>query len=114
MTEADFRTMALSLPGVVEDEHMGHADFRVGGKIFATLPGEGRGMVKLPPAQQPALVRAEPAVYQAANGAWGRQGCTYVRLAATTRAKLRPALVAAWRGTAPKRLSANFSDGGTR
>lgn len=108
MTEADFRALALSLPGVVEASHMGHADFRVGGKIFATLPGEGRGMVKLRPAQQAEALAAKPTVFQAANGAWGRQGCTYVRLAGVTPKALRPWLVAAWRGTAPKRLSENF------
>lgn len=84
---------------------MGHADFRVGGKIFATLsPDEQLGMVKLTPEQQEDFVRDEPAVFFPVNGAWGRRGCTYARLAAATEADLRPALRAAWRNTAPKRL----------
>jgi hypothetical protein len=107
VTEEEFRRLALSLPETVESAHMDHPDFRVGGKIFATIPraGEGRGMVKVTPEQQAALVRAQPDVFQPANGAWGRQGCTYVRLAATTARAMRPALRDAWRSTAPKRLS---------
>jgi|SRR6188768_3644033 len=107
MTEDDFRRAALSLPETAEGAHMDHPDFRVGGKIFASIPraGEGRGMVKVTPEQQAALVREKPDVFQPANGAWGRQGCTYVRLAATTMRAVRPALRDAWRNTAPKRIS---------
>jgi len=107
VTEDDFRRLALSLPETVEGAHMDHPDFRVGGKIFASIPraGEGRGMVKVTTEQQAALVRAKPDVFQAANGAWGRQGCTYVRLGATTARAVLPALRNAWRNTAPKRLS---------
>ncbi len=54
MTVADFRKIALSMPEAIESEHMAHPDFRVGGKIFATLgyPDQEHGMVNLPPGEQ--------------------------------------------------------------
>ena len=111
MTAEVFRSMALHLPEASENAHHGHPDFRVRGKIFATLgPDESWGMVKLTPQQQEACVRAEPEVFQPVEGAWGGRGCTYVRLVAATDSVVRPALVAAWRSTAPKRLSQQFVD----
>ncbi len=84
---------------------MDHPDFRVRGKIFATLsPDAVLGMVKLTPQQQAAFIHAEPEVFHPCNGAWGRRGCTYVRLAAAKEHTVRQALIAAWRNTAPKRL----------
>jgi len=81
MTANDFRSLALSFPEASEEAHMGHPDFRVGGKIFATLgPNEDWGMVKLTPTQQTSVIDAEPDVYHPASGAWGRRGCTIVRL----------------------------------
>ena len=78
MTAEEFRKMALSLPETSEAAHMGHPDFRVGGKIFATLspPGQGWAMVKLTPDQQESFVQAEPKVFAPFNGAWGRDGTT--------------------------------------
>jgi hypothetical protein len=72
--------MALSLPEAVEASHMDHPDFRVRGKIFATLgyPDEDWGMVSLSPTDQQLLVLAEPGVFVPANGAWGRRGATNV------------------------------------
>jgi hypothetical protein len=111
MTADDFRKLALRLPEAVESAHMGHPDFRVGGKIFATIwPDEAAGMVKLTPEQQALFVRAEPEVFQPVKGAWGRRGCTSVCLRAATEATLRHALAEAWRNTAPKRLSRQFKD----
>jgi hypothetical protein len=105
MTADDFRSLALSFPEAVEASHMDHPDFRVRGKIFATLgPQEAWGMVKLTPEQQAVFVRTEPEVFQPVNGAWGRRGCTHVRLEAANEASVRQALEAAWRNTAPKRL----------
>src|SRR5260370_40038054 len=105
MTAAEFRSVALSFPEAAEAAHMDHPDLRVGGKIFATLgPGEVWGMVKLTPQQQALFVRTEPDVFQPFNGAWGRRGCTKVRLEAATDPAVRQALAAAWRNTAPKRL----------
>ena len=105
MTPQAFRTLALSLPEAVEGAHQGHADFRVGGKIFATLgPEEDWAMVKLTTEAQASWVRAEPMVFQPFGGAWGRQGCTRIDLANARKASVRKALSAAWRNTAPNRL----------
>src|SRR3954471_7712767 len=105
MTGNEFRSLALSFPEATEAAHMGHPDFRVRGKIFATLgPDEDWGMVKLTPEQQALLVRTEPGVYKPASGAWGRRGSTIVRLADANVATVREALIMAWRNTAPKRL----------
>jgi hypothetical protein len=105
VTANQFRELALSLPEVSEDEHMGHPDFRVRGKIFATLgPDESWGMVKLTPEQQAVFVRTDPGVFQPVKGGWGRRGCTTVVLEAAAEPAVRQALVAAWRNTAPKRL----------
>jgi hypothetical protein len=77
---------------------MGHADFRVGGKVFATLgyPDAQWGMVKLPPGMQAMYVAAEPDVFMPVKGAWGRRGSTNVRLKTATRHKLEGALRTAW------------------
>ena len=85
---------------------MGHPDFRVGGKIFATLgyPDAGFGMVKLTPEQQEAVVSAEPAAYAPVKGAWGRGGATSIRLSAAKARSLRVALGAAWRNAPPPQL----------
>jgi hypothetical protein len=113
MTEDEFRSLALSLPEALESAHMGHPDFRVRGKIFATLgPSDaGWGMVKLTPEQQAVFLRTEPEVFQPAKGAWGRRGCTNVCLESATEPAVRQALVAAWRNTAPQRLARQFEDG---
>jgi len=106
MTAEEFRTIALSLPETVEAAHMGHPDFRVGGKIFATLspPGQGWAMVKLTPEQQESFIQAEPKVFEAFNGAWGKGGATKVNLRSAQKTTLRAALAFAWRGRAPRRL----------
>ena len=105
MTARQFRNFALSLPEATEGAHMGHADFRVRGKIFATLgPQEDWGMIKLPPDEQADLVDEGGGVYTPAKGAWGLQGCTIVRLRDADVKTVRSALVAAWRRTAPKTL----------
>ena len=105
MTANTFRRMALALPEALEASHMGHPDFRVRGKIFATLwPGDEFGMVKLNPEQQTFFVIANPKVFQPVQGAWGTRGCTRVRLRPAKTGALRDALAAAWRNTAPKRL----------
>jgi len=109
MTPNEFRELALSFPEAIESAHMHHPDFRVDGKIFATLryPNENSAMVKLSPDQQKEFVRSSPGVFTTAKGAWGRQGSTIVYLPAATIDIVREALTAAWRNTAPKRLSKN-------
>jgi hypothetical protein len=101
-----FRLIALSLPGVIEGSHQGHADFRVGKRIFATLgyPDKDWGMVKLIPEQQSVLVEAEPDIFRPLPGGWGRQGSTNVRLAAADQVTLQSALNLAWGNVAPKSL----------
>jgi hypothetical protein len=99
VTPEDFRRVALGLPDTIESQHMDHPDFRVKGKIFATLnsPRPGWGMVKLPPEEQERLVEGDPEVFVPAKGAWGKQGCTHILLEAVGKAALRSAIVAAWR-----------------
>jgi hypothetical protein len=98
VTADDFRKLALSLPDACEAAHMGHPDFRVGGKIFATLgPREAWGMVKLAPEEQAEFMAAEPEVFSPASGAWGRRGCTIVRLELAKKRMVRKALALAWR-----------------
>jgi hypothetical protein len=82
MSPQDFRRIALGMSDAVESAHMGHPDFRVHGRIFATLHADNRyGMVKLTPDQQQQFVRDNPVTFEPENGAWGRQGCTRVLLA---------------------------------
>jgi hypothetical protein len=105
MTPNEFRNLALSLPETIEASHMDHPDFRVGGKIFATLgPDEKWGMVKLTPDQQTSFIDSEPTLFHPANGAWGLRGCTIIQLQNAKELSVRQALIAAWRNTAPKRL----------
>ncbi len=102
----EFRALALELPEAFESSHMGHADFRVKKKIFATLgaPDAGWGMVKLTPEQQKQFVCAEPNAFVPVKGGWGLRGATNVCLSYVTSKMLRPALIAAWKNVAPKRL----------
>jgi hypothetical protein len=107
MTPDTFRRLALTMPETLEVGHMGHPDFRVGGKIFATLgyPDERWGMVKLTPEQQEAFVAADPAVYAPVQGGWGQRGATNVLLRRARAASLRTALMAAWRNVAGAKLA---------
>ena len=109
MTANEFRELALSFPEATESAHMRHPDFRVGGKIFATLgyPDEDSAMVKLSADDQKEFVRSSTSVFTPVEGAWGRQGATNVYLPAATTKIVREALTAAWRNTVPKRLLKN-------
>lgn len=104
MTANEFRSMALGFPGASESTHMGHPDFRIHGKVFATLgyPDKSCGMVKLTPEQQRSFIQDAPNVFGPCNGAWGRRGNTNVNLAAATNDTLRAALEAAWRNVVNK------------
>jgi len=106
MTPSEFRRLALALPETEERAHMDHPDFRVGGKIFATLgyPEDGFAMVKLTPIEQEMLIKAQPTVFKPCNGMWGRRGATNVNLKSARKLVIRRALLAAWRLTAPKQL----------
>jgi hypothetical protein len=109
MTANDFRKLALSFPEAIESAHMHHPDFRVGGKIFATLGYRGKdsAVVKLMPEQQKEFVRGQAKVFQPVKGAWGRRGYTMIHLPAAKSDIVRDALTTAWRNTAPKRLKQN-------
>ena len=112
MTPDRFRRLALALPDATEGAHMGHADFRHGGKIFATLgyPNAAFGMVKLTPDQQGMLVATAAKVFVPVSGGWGRRGYTNVRLGEADRAALKHALALAWQNCAPKGMRATPRD----
>jgi hypothetical protein len=99
VTPDDFRRIALSLEDVEEGSHMGAADFRVGGRIFATLASQaqGYGNLKLTPKEQAAFVEELPEVFVPIAGGWGRMGMTHIVLARATEDLLRGALQTAWR-----------------
>jgi YjbR len=106
MTADAFRRLALSLPETVEQQHMNHPDFRVAGRIFATLghPDARSGMVSLTPELQQQFVEAAPEVFKPVKGGWGLRGATSVFLPAATQAAVRPAMEAAHQLTALKGL----------
>jgi len=112
MNVDDFRRIALSLEGAEESSHMGNPDFRVDGKIFATLASakEGYGNLKLTPEQQAAFVEELPDVFVPIAGGWGRMGMTHIRLAAASEDVLAGALRTAWK----LRLEANAKSGKKR
>ena len=95
---------------------MGHPDFRVRGKIFATLsyPGKSWAMVKLAPVDQARFFEAEPDVFVPVKGFWGRRGATHVQLTAAKKEQVRLALASAWRNIAPKRLVTQFDADATQ
>ena len=101
MRPHEFRRLALGMKGVVEGAHMGHPDFRVNNRIFATLHHDAQfGMVKLTPDQQQSFVRDHPETFAPEKGAWGRSGCTSVRLGSVDEDTLGEALTLAWQNTA--------------
>lgn len=103
MTASTFRRIALGMTDAIEGAHMGHPDFRTNGKIFATLhPDDAHGMVKLTPEQQQEYLREHPDAFSPESGAWGRQGCTRVRLQAVDADTLGEAMTLAWRNAATK------------
>jgi hypothetical protein len=99
MNANDFRRIALSLEGAEESSHMGSPDFRVGGRIFATLASQdqGYGNLMLTPEQQAAFVEDLPEIFVPIAGGWGRMGMTHIRLAMATEDVLVGALRTAWK-----------------
>lgn len=117
MTQASFRRLALSLPEAVEGQHMNHPDFRICGRIFATLmPHQSSrtatetqfGMVKLTPIQQARFMKESPEVYSPVPGGWGVRGATRVLLKKARKQVVQRALAAAWCNAAPRRLVAEI------
>src|SRR5215472_2206049 len=99
MDAEDFRRIALSLPGAEEGSHMGAPDFRVGGRIFATLASQskGYGNLMLTPEQQSAFVEELPEVFVPIAGGWGRMGATHIRLDLANEDLLAGSLRTAWK-----------------
>jgi hypothetical protein len=108
MKAADFRRIALSFEGATEGSHRGAADFRVGGKIFATLASEeqGYGNLMLSPEQQAEFVAELPEVFLPIAGGWGRMGATHIRLAKASEDVLEGALRVAWKSRVEKNAGA--------
>jgi hypothetical protein len=103
-----FRTIACSLPGALESAHMGHPDFRVHGRIFATLSGESRGcgVLKLTLEQQASFIAERPEVFHPVQGGWGRMGMTYLELDYADETTMRGALITAHRNIESKQTTA--------
>jgi hypothetical protein len=121
MTADDFRDIVLALDGTAEGAHMGHPDFRANGRIFASLHSHDRfGMLKVAPAEQAVLLRDHPETFEPSAGAWGRQGCTNVKLATADRRAVRGAARLAWDGVMtarpprPRKAAATASKAGPR
>jgi len=104
MTIDQFRRMALKIPTAVEQSHMNHPDFRIAGRIFASLGirDENWGMIKLTLEQQRTFIEKAPEVFKPSSGAWGRQGYTNVYLSAAKATIVRAALDAAAKNVAPR------------
>ena len=109
MNASDFRRIALSFEGAEVSSHMGAPDFRVGGRIFATLASEsqGYGNLMLTPEQQAAFVAEQPEIFLPIHGGWGESGATHIRLAAASEDQLTGALRTAWK----LRVEANEKSG---
>jgi hypothetical protein len=105
MSDDEFREMALEIPTAIEASHMHHPDFRLAGKIFATLsvPDGDWGMVKLTPEQQRVFIAKAPKIFKPCSGAWGRQGATNVYLPAAKVRVVRAAIETAAKNVVSKK-----------
>ena len=108
MTADEARALALSLPGAEASSHFDTPDFRVRGKIFATLPGPDRMVVRIDPPSQAVLLAAEPATFSPCPGAWGMKGWTIVQLGSVDPDVLRDLLADSWRRLVGKRAAAAY------
>ncbi len=116
MTAADFRRIALSFAGAEEGSHMGAVDFRVGGRIFATLASvkDGFGNLMLTPEIQAGFVADAPELFIPVAGGWGRMGATHIQLAKADRDVLTGALQTAWRLRVEKNATGKSRGAGRR
>lgn len=107
MTPADLRRLALPLPAAEESSHMGSPDFRVGGRVFATLAAEaqGYGNLVLNPEHQAAFLAEAPELFLPVFGGWGRMGVTHIRLAEASEDILAGALHTAWNSASKRTLA---------
>jgi hypothetical protein len=115
MTGSDFRRIALSFEGAEESSHMGAADFRVNGRIFATLASvkEGYGNLMIDLEQQTAFIAERPDLFLPVHGGWGRMGITHIRLALADEDTLTGALHTAWKLRVEKNRKAGKKSGTT-
>ena len=99
MTASVFRRIALSFEGAEEGSHMGATDFRVDGRMFATLASvkEGYGNLMIDLEQQAAFIAERPDLFVPVHGGWGRMGITHIRLAEADEDTLTGALHTAWK-----------------
>ena len=104
MRTEDLEKRALSLPGAVESAHFGKRDFRVGNRIFMSLPEAGRAVVKFTPGQQKLFLETEPGVCAAVPGGWGLKGWTSVYFMDADDGIISHVMDTAWRNVAPKSL----------
>jgi hypothetical protein len=104
MNYEDLQRLALQLPEAEEKSHFEKPDFRVRDKIFASLKSERFAVLKLKPEEQAVVVGAEPDVFSASAGSWGKQGWTEVFLPDAQEEPLKAALRLAWKNVAPKLL----------
>jgi hypothetical protein len=114
MKASDFKRIALSMEGAEDGSHMGAVDFRVGGRIFATLASvkEGYGNLMLTPEIQAEFLRERPDLFLPVHGGWGRNGATHIRLAVADEDSLRGALHSAWKLRAEKNKKGSKSASG--
>ena len=106
MKTDDFRELALALPEVTEESHMGQPDFRIRKKIFATLNDATKATLRLNSEVQRSLMKISPDAYEPAAGKWGERGWTSVNLKQARKRDVKEALSFAWRQIAPKKLMA--------
>jgi len=107
MTLEDFAEMALSFPESVQGSHFDTTDFRVNGKIYATLrPDKQRGVLMLAPGDQAMMRETSEPMFEPLPGYWGEKGATFVILASADPEVVRHAMAMAWRKAAPKSVSA--------
>lgn len=106
-----FRRLALQLPGVVEAAHMGHPDFRLNDRIFATLSAQekGYGTLKLTPKQQQSFLADQPHAFSPVPGGWGRMGMTFLHLHQADESLIAGALTTAFHNL-QKKQSAKQSE----
>ena len=106
MTPGEFRKIALSQRGAVASEHMTHPDFRVGGKIFATIgyPDDDHAVVMLSRDEQEGFIAEFPKTFSAVKGAWGKRGSTQIDLTVADAEAVAEAVRLAWRRRAPAAL----------
>ena len=102
MTANGFRRIVLGMSGAIEGSHMGHPDFRVNGRIFASLQSADRAMVILTPEQQEQFVASAPNHLAVESGAWGRQGCTRIYLKDADAELIGEVVTLAWQNRATR------------